>query len=136
MDSYELFRAALRIVRGCFPNECCESIQINMRRGVIKLQPPLMGLSDGEIPAVASGGELMPIPRKFHPIQFAILKALAGGKSMKGEALIDAAKIGGKGDLFRRGHGINELREMGLAGHEGGVGYFLTERGEEVAAGL
>lgn len=59
-----------------------------------------------------------------------------GGKSLKGEALIDASKIGGKGDLFRRGHGINELREMGLAGHEGGVGYFLTERGEEVADGL
>lgn len=108
------------------------------------------GCGDSDSGAVVSGGvgasgagavgtvepEFTPIPRKFHPIQAAILKALAGGKSLKGEALIDASKIGGKGDLFRRGHGINELREMGLAGHEGGVGYFLTERGEEVVAGL
>lgn len=139
MNSDELFRAVLRFVRRVCPGERCEMLSLKLTRGVIKLQPPLMGLSDVEIPTVPPAPVEpgpMPLPREFHPIQVAVLKALMGGKTLKGEAFLSATKVGSRADLYRSGHGVPELRAMGLVDHEQGSGYFLTEKGEEVAEGL
>lgn len=136
MNSHDLFREVLRFVRVVCPGEKCEAIHLKLGRGTIKLQPPLAGLSDAEIPVVKPAKVPMPIPKKFHPVQVGILKALAGGKVLKGEALVAAAKVGCRADLFRKGHGIKELRAMGLVDSEKGSGYFLTDKGEEVAEGV